>query len=191
MPDGWELAIFIHIVAVFTLGGTAAVSDSTYAMMRHARTVQEVRLWGSLGRILSQFFVFPITAVTLILSGAYLVDKLGYDWDEGWILFSLIAVLAGSFLGMTVITPRMKAIGEAAGPAPDGPVPDEVTERLNDPLLYGATNANLLIVVGIMWNMTVRPDTLGALLSVLILGGLGMASGLTRLQSASDEAMPS
>jgi NADH:ubiquinone oxidoreductase subunit 6 (subunit J) len=71
MPHGWEIGLFIHIIDVFALGGAVFVSFATFSMMRRAKTVQEVRVWARLGRVLSQYYVLPACAVVLILSGAY------------------------------------------------------------------------------------------------------------------------
>lgn len=188
MPDNWEIAIFVHVVGVFALGGATAVSFSTYAMMRSAQTVQEVRVWASLGRVLSQYFVFPITALVLILSGAYLVEELNYAWSEGWIGFSAIAVVGASVVGAMVITPRMKAIGMAAGPAPEGAVPEGITRLLKDPILFGAMHANAMTAIAIVWNMAVRPEDAQALLVILSLAGLGAATGVVGLQHGARSA---
>jgi hypothetical protein len=176
MPDGWQIGFFIHILAVFALGGALAVSFGTYSMMRHAKLVQEVRTWAGLGRILSQFQVLPAVALVLLLSGAYLVDKLNREWSDGWIGFSALALVVATAVGFTVITPRMKAVGMNAGPAPDGPVPAAVSTVLNDPVLFGAIHMNLMLAIGIIWNMTIKPGDAGALLTLIILGGLGAAS---------------
>jgi len=185
MPDGWELGLFIHIIAVFALGGAIAVSFATYSMMRRAGTVQEIRVWAGLGRILSEFYVFPVTALVLLLSGAYLMDKFdaAYDWTDGWVLFSLLALLVAVAVGGFVITPGMKAIGMKAGPSPDGPVPQEITRMLNEPMLFAATHMNMMIAIGIIWNMAVKPGDLQALLVLVVLAAVGAGAAYPRMQA--------
>ena len=126
MPEGWEIALFIHIVAVFALGGALIGQVLGFTMMRAAATVQEVRMWGAPGRLLTQYYVAPITALVLLLSGGYMVSEFDLEWSDGWIGFSALALIAAVAVGLLFITPRMKAIGGAAGPAPDGPVPASV-----------------------------------------------------------------
>ncbi|MBI5288239.1 MAG: hypothetical protein HY873_04635 [Chloroflexi bacterium] len=177
MPEGWQVGIFIHVLAVFALGGGLAISFATFEMMRHARTVQEVRVWSGLGRILSQYQVLPATALVLLLSGGYLVSELNEEWSDLWISFSALALVAASGVGLLVITPRMQAIGRAAGPAPDGPVPAGIMAQLRDPVLFGAILANDFTSIAIVWNMTIQPGSAGAVLSIVILAGLGAAAG--------------
>lgn len=182
MPEGWQIGIFIHIVAVFVLGGATAVALVTSTMMRAADTVQEVRFWGRPGQLLSQYQVFPATALVLLVSGGYLVNELDEEWGDGWIAFSAIALIAAVLIGLVVITPRMKAIGMAAGQAPDGPVTGDLARLLHDPIVLGAMHGNAMVAVAIIWNMTVDPGTVGALLSLLILVGLGWATAYPAYQ---------
>lgn len=87
MPEGYEVGLFIHIMGVFALAGASTVGFATFSMMRRAKTVQEVRVWAGLGRILSQYYVFPIAALILILSGGYIISKFDsvFSWSDGWI----------------------------------------------------------------------------------------------------------
>ncbi len=48
MPNSYELALFIHILGVFTVAGALATFVLIIAMMRRAKDVQEVRLWGGI-----------------------------------------------------------------------------------------------------------------------------------------------
>jgi hypothetical protein len=176
MPEAAQIGLFIHIVAVFGLGSASGISVAVFTMMQRAKTVQELRVWGSLGALLSKYYVFPALGLLLLLSGAYLVDKVGEEWSEGWIGISAVALIAAVAAGFFVNTPRLKAIGMAAGPAPDGPVPASITEQLNDPVLVAVSRALPLTAVAIAWNMTVHPGMAGALLSIVILAGIGAAS---------------
>lgn len=54
MPEDYQIGLFIHLLGVFVLGAATGTSFATFSMMRRAKTVQEVRVWGGLGRILSQ-----------------------------------------------------------------------------------------------------------------------------------------
>lgn len=176
MPEGYEIGLFLHLLGVFLLGGAALVSFAVFSMMRRAATVQEVRVFGGLGRILSQHYVLPILGAWMIVTGLYLVGEFELDITDGWIFWSIIAVLVAIANGLANITPRMKAIGGEAGPAPDGPVPASITDKLNDPFLFGGMHFNLLLTVGIIWNMVMAPGWFGSLLALIIFGGIGAGS---------------
>lgn len=178
MPEGYEIGLFLHLVGVFALGGGVMVSFAVFSMMRRAQTVQEVRIFGGLGRILSQYYVLPILGAWMILTGLYLVGELSerFDVTDGWILWSLLAVIIAIVNGLVNITPRMKAIGGDAGPAPDGPVTASITDKLNDPILFAAIHFNLLLIIGITWNMVMKPGMFGSLLALVIFGAIGAAA---------------
>lgn len=188
MPEGYEIGLFIHLFGVFALGAATGTSFAAFSMMRRAKTVQEVRVWGGLGRILSQYHVAPAAAGVLILSGAYLVSEFNLEWTDGWIGLSAIAVIAAVVIGYTLITPRMKAIGATAGPAADGPVSASITDKLADPILFGAIHGNLLISMAIIWNMTTKPGAFGSLAALVILGGLGWAAAYPLYQRQQQRA---
>jgi hypothetical protein len=191
MPHDYEWGLFFHLLGVFALGGAVLVSFATFSMMRRSGTVQELRTWGGLGRILSQYFIIPAAALELLLSGAYLVDKFNLEWTDGWIGWSVIALVAATAVGFAVITPRMKQIGAAVGPAPDGPVPASITSKLNDPILFGAIHMNLMLAIGIIYNMTTKPGGVGSFLALVILGALGAAAAFPLYQRQQREAAAS
>lgn len=178
MPQDYQWGLFFHLGGVIALAAATGITYSTFAMMRRAKTVQEVRIWGALGRILAQYHVHPLVALELVLSGAYLVDQFHLDWTTGWILFPLIAVFAASAVGALIITPRMKAIGMTAGPAPDGPVSPPLEARLHDPVLLAGVHVNILLTVAIVWDMVTKPGDATALLWIVAAAALGVVSAL-------------
>lgn len=182
MPEAAQIGLFIHIIAVFALGGATAISLVTFTMIRRAKTVQEVRFWGGLGRLLTQYQVFPAIGLVLLLSGAYLVDKVNEEWSEGWIGLSALALIIAVAVGFFVISPRMKAVGMAAGPAPDGPVPDAVTAQVNDPVLFASVHGNMMATLAIIWNMTTHPGTAGALIALVLFVAIGAGSAYPMYQ---------
>jgi hypothetical protein len=183
MPSAdYQWGLFFHLAGVIALACATAITYSTFTMMRRAKTVQEVRIWGTLGRIVAQFQVHPIVALELVLSGAYLVDQFHLDWTTGWILFPLITVFVASANGALIISPRMKAIVMTAGPAPDGPVPPRLTARLHDPVLLAAEHANIMMTVAIVWDMATKPGDTAALLWIVAASAVGVASALPAYQ---------
>jgi hypothetical protein len=176
MPEAEQVGLFIHIIAVFALGGATAISLVVLTMMRRAKTVQEIRHWGGLGALLSKYYVFPALGLVLLLSGGYLVNKVNEEWSEGWIGVSAIALIAAVIVGYVVNTPRFRAIGMAAHGAPDGPVPASIAEKLNAPVLVATVHALSMTSVAIVWNMTTQPGTVGAFLAIVVLAAIGAAS---------------
>ncbi len=182
MPEAAQVGLFIHFIGVFALGGATAISLVVLTMIQRAKTVQEIRHWGSLGALLSTYYVFPVLGLILLLSGSYLVDKIGEEWGEGWIGVSAVALIAAVAIGFFVNTPRFKGIGMGAQQAPDGPVPPALSEKINDPVLVGAVYGLSMTALGIVWNMTIQPGNAGALLAIVIFAGAGAAAGVLTAQ---------
>lgn len=182
MPEAEQIAIFIHLVGLAVLAGAMGLEIAIITMMRRAKGVQELRVWAGLGKIIDDFKLMPGAVVVLILSGGYLVDKAGEEWGDGWISFSLLAVIVATAAGLAVIAPRFKSIGTAASSASDGPVPPAIASQVNDPLLIAAVHGNAGLLVGIIWNMTIRPGSVGALLAVVLLAAVGVAAAYPAYQ---------
>lgn len=174
MPHAWEFAIFIHIVAVAGLFGAATTDIVLLSMMRRAKTVQELRMWSAAAETIER--VFPVPVVLLLLSGGYLVDKLNLSFSDGWIGWSALALLATVPIGYFVNARRVMAIGSAAKSAPDGPLPAPLAGQAADPVLFGAAHAMALGAVGIIWNMTTKPNGFEAFIIIVLGYAIGAAS---------------
>jgi len=175
MPEAEQIGMFVHFIGLAVLAGGMGLELAMIIMMRRAKGVHELRTWAGLGQALDDYKVMPAAVLVLILSGGYLVNKAGEEWSEGWIGFSTLAVVIASAIGMLVIVPRLKSVGAAAGPAPDGPVPPAIAEKVNDPILIAAVHGNAMMAVAIIWNMATHPGSLGALLTIVLLAAIGVA----------------
>lgn len=177
MPEGYEIGLLFHFIGLFALGAGIAVEWAVLLMMQRSKSVQELRMWGELRRITGEIPVPAIASLVLLLSGGYLVTEFDIEWSEGWVLFSLIALLIASGIGGGVIGARLKSVGADAESAPDGAVPAGITSKLHDPVLLGSIYLNNMLALGIVWNMVMKPDTFVALLVLVVLGGVGAAIG--------------
>ena len=182
MPEAEQIAIFIHLVGLAVLAGGMGLEIAIITMMRRAKGVQELRVWAGLGKIIDDFKLMPAAVLVLVLSGGYLVDKAGEEWSEGWISFSLLAVIVATAAGIAVIAPRINSISTTAGAAPDGPVPPAIAGQINDPLLIASIHGNAMLLVAIIWDMSIRPGSLGAILAVVLLAAVGVATAYPAYQ---------
>jgi hypothetical protein len=76
----------------------------------------------------------------------------------------------------------MNAIHHATDDAPDGPVPQSVAALVNDPALFATVHALLLVMIGIMWNMTTKPGGTEAFLTLAIAVAIGIGSAYPLLK---------
>jgi uncharacterized membrane protein len=186
MPDGWEVAIFIHIIGVFAMAGGATMFFVLFAMMRRASTAQEVRGLAALAAIVEK--AFPAAAVVLLLSGGYIVSDRDLDWSSGWINMSALALILATAIGVLVNGRKTSAVRAAAEAAPDGPVSEDLSAVIEDPVLFGAVNALMLVVVAILWNMTTKPGAIQASLVIAIGAAAGAASAYPMYQRRQEDA---
>jgi uncharacterized membrane protein len=156
------------------MAGSATTVLLVFSMMRRATTVQEVRVLARLGSLVEK--VFPAASLVLLLSGAYLVNELGWHWSDGWVSWSALALIIATAIGGLVNAPRMNAIHKASDAAPDGPVPSSLSSLLNDPILFGSIHALSLVVLAIIWNMTTKPGGVEAFLAIVLLAAIGAGS---------------
>ncbi|MBI5285623.1 MAG: DUF2269 family protein [Chloroflexi bacterium] len=186
MPHGWEVAIFVHILGVFAMAGGATMFMVLFGMMRRAANVQEVRVLASVSTVIDK--VFPVAAVVLLLSGGYIVSDRDLHWSSGWINVSALALIIMTAIGAVVNHPKTNAVRAAAEAAPDGPVPENLSALIEDPVLFGAVHVVMLVVVAILWNMTTKPGGIQAFLVIAILAAVGAASAYPRYQRQREQA---
>ncbi len=176
MPDGLQIGLFIHLSAVFVAAGTSTTFILVLSMMRRARTVHDIRTFSTLGGLAEH--LFPFATLVLLLSGAYLVDKFGASWGDGWVNTSAIALVLMAVGALKINTLKMNDIHHAAESAPDGPVPRELAAMVADPLLFAVTHAITIGMLGIIWNMTTKPGDAEAGIVILVSAIVGAGSAV-------------
>lgn len=184
MPDGLQIGLFIHLSAVFVAAGTSTTFILVLSMMRRARTVQDIRTFSTLGGLAEH--AFPFATLVLLLSGAYLVDKFGAAWGDGWINTSAIALVLMAVGALKINTLKMNEIHHAAESAPDGPVPRELAALVADPLLFAVTHAITIGMLGIIWNMTTKPGDAEAGIVIVISALVGAGSAVPMISRRRD-----
>ena len=122
--------------------------------------------------------MFPISMILVILAGIYMVEDGDIGWSTGWMNTSLIALIIMGAGGGMLMTPRVGAIRKAADAAPDGPVPADITSKINDPILWGTLHAFTLALFAIIWNMTTKPGDAQAGIIILLAFVIGAASAI-------------
>jgi hypothetical protein len=173
MPTGYDFALFLHLLGVFAIAGAAVTELVCMSMMRRANTVQDIRPWASVGGMIEK--IFPVAAIVLLLTGGYMTGKL-WDWGDGWINVSATALIVGAIAGFAIDGRRVDAISSAAETARDGAIPADLAARTHDPILFGTAHALILMLLGIIWNMTTKPGDAQAGIVVVIAVLVGAAS---------------
>ena len=177
----YEVVKSLHILALGFGFAVAGVAHSTLFRTRAASTMQQVRERLHVLDKVGPFF--GIAALMLIIFGAYMVqnppaDRDDIGWDQGWVLTSLISLIAVEAVGGLVIGRGVKAmLGKLEGAA-DGPVTADTRAVLADKPVWLASHATTAVIMSIVFIMVAKPSTAGAIVTVVIGAVVGLVSAV-------------
>src|SRR3972149_11006338 len=116
----YPLAVFLHVVS--DAGVFIAVGVTLYglAALRQAGRVEQVRPIVAL--VLRAERIYSLAGPLLILSGLFLTLR-AWPWTTGWIAAAFGSVVLILPFGPILVSPRLAAVGRAAGGWPGGPPP--------------------------------------------------------------------
>jgi hypothetical protein len=97
---------------------------------------------------------------------AYLTSDTS-TWSTPWIDVSIAGLALVTVQGPLVAGPRAKLLRRALDENAVGPLDERARRLTRDPALWIVILANPGIVLGITWDMTVKPGTAGAIAAVL------------------------
>jgi ABC-type bacteriocin/lantibiotic exporter with double-glycine peptidase domain len=171
----YNIALFLHVsgaIGYFVGMGTWLFG---FAAMRRAQRVEQVRaltnLTGRLGPL------FGISVLLILVTGLYMAIT-AWAFSTGWIPVALVSLILIAPLGTALMEPRRRAIARLAQEASDGPLPQELEQRIHDPILGTALQTVTILLLGIVFLMTNKPELTLSLIVMAVALVLGLASGL-------------
>jgi hypothetical protein len=179
----FSLALFFHFVGLIALFVGYGLEWIVSAFLRGATTTDQVRAWLRVYRT-----SLPVSGpglLVLILSGGYLAQVSG-AMKNGWLSASFIAIFLALVIGFVLILPRMKAI-RAALPEGSAALPANATALLRAPGLPTLIRVRAMLALGIVYLMTVKPDTF---VSSLLALGVAIVLGLLASASTFSKSKP-
>jgi hypothetical protein len=194
------IALFLHIASLLAAFGAAGIMLVCTLKLRAAKTGAEAFPWGMLAGKTPR--VFPIASLGLFLTGAYMTSKAPGDawgWGSGWIIASLVGLIAINIEGAVLGGRHGKEMSEAFRENGPGPLSDHVRELTNSRIGWILTIASPALVLGALWNMLTgaqgSPPSLGhAFLNVAVAWAIGAGIGLwiqSKAPARAPEAAPS
>jgi hypothetical protein len=180
----YSLALFFHFLGLAMLFAGYGLEWIVSAFLRGATSADQVRAWLRVYRT-----SLPVSGpglLVLILSGGYLAQVTG-AMKNGWMSASLIAIVLALGTGFMFILPRVKAI-RAALPEGSAALPANATAVLRAPGLPTLIRVRAMMALGIVYLMTVKPDTflssLLVLAAAIALGLLASAPAFSKSKAA-------
>ena len=171
----YSILLFLHIVGALGLFASLAVEQAGLLNLRRASTTAQAREWLSLFRALGR--IQGPSAVTLLATGLYMMTT---RWShQAWAGLGLVGMVLMAIIGAVVTGRRMKAIGRAV-PEGDGPLSAALRERFEDPALWTSALVRVALALGIVFNMSVKPTTGGAVAALVVAIGFGLGAARLR-----------
>jgi hypothetical protein len=164
-------ALFIHVSGVATLFAGSGLELFQVGWLRRARTVGEVQMAERIESVLK--ILLPIAGTMIVASGLFMLIK-GWSWSAHWAEVA-IGALALAGIPSSLFTRRVQRILRAAQDAPPGPLSERLRAQIMDPVLLASVWALVAIGVGILYVMAVKPETIEAIIAVLVAVALAIA----------------
>jgi hypothetical protein len=174
----YQIVLYIHLLALLLATGTATIVHLGDLSMRRAQTLSEAGRWGLL--IKRSVIAFPIAAVVLFGSGAYMVSDV-WSWSTPWVLAAICGLAAIMLMGDLVNGRNARKVGEAIGGTlarqGDGPLTDEIVALLENPVSIAASFAPTVLMLGVVYVMTAKPGAGGSAATLLVCVAVAAAMG--------------
>jgi hypothetical protein len=194
------IALFLHLASLLAAFGAAGIMLVCNLKLRAAKTGADAFTWGMVAGKTPR--VFPIASVALFVTGAYMTSKApgdAWSWSSGWIIASLVGLIAINIEGAILGDRHGKEMREAFKANGPGPLSDHVREVANSRVGWILTIASPALVLGAVWNMLTgaqgNPPSLGhAFLNVAVAWVIGAGIGLwiqSKAPAGAPEAAPS
>ena len=166
----YSISLFLHISGALGLFTGIGIELAALAGLRRATTSTQVREWttllGTLRRIVAP------SMVLLLATGIHLA--IARRAHEAWLVAGLLGVVAMAGIGRGLIRGRVRAIAQAMTTA-DSSLSPALRDRIHDPVLHVAAWLRVAFGVGIVFDMTVKPDTPLAVAALAVTLAIGAA----------------
>ncbi len=162
----YTLALFVHILGAIGLFVAVGLIVVAFVRMRQAATLEQVREWAAVANVAGKSMIF-ISLV--ILAPALYMVMLAWGFATPWVMASLITFVVLSIMGATMNGRNIERIVVLAQASSSDFIPSELRARLLAPQLWLSEGIRLMLLLGILSLMTIKPDIL---FSVLILVGM-------------------
>jgi hypothetical protein len=179
----YATVLFLHFVGLIGLFIGYGLEWVASSALRRAITGDQARTWLGVYRL-----SLPISGpavLLLILTGGYLASVIN-AMKQGWLFASILAIVIALLMGFMLLMPRMKDI-RASLPEGSAPLSAEVLARVRQPFIVTLVRIRTTLAVGIVYLMTNKPETSGALITLcvaILIGVLFAAPTFAKRQSA-------
>jgi hypothetical protein len=172
----FDFVLFLHIAVVLFAISLAGVLHVAEHQASRATTVAELRV---VSRPYKYGVLFAPVVILLLGLGMWLVhlSKGEFHVGDGWAWTAIVALGLLFLAGPTVMGRHAVALKNALADLPDGPVSPEVHALVMQRASWVVGNASTTLALGVVFNMTTKPSTGGAILVLVIATAVGALLG--------------
>jgi hypothetical protein len=182
----YSVALFLHILGAFGLVATFTVQALGLISLRRAVTREDALA----GLRVIQFnrFIAPGAMALILVPGLYMMAT---TWGfRGWIIAGLGGLLLIGLIGGFGTGMRMARLGPALGRSTPGALGAELRRAVQDRTLVIALAAQVGIVIGVLFVMSVKPPGVVSAIVIVIAAGLGAAATQLSRGGRTNEVRP-
>lgn len=154
--DAYSVVLTIHLLALVLAAMASAVAFYAALRLRRVTTVPEAAEWGRL--VASVVPAFPIATLTLFGSGAYMTQA-EWTWGTPWIDAGLAGIGLIVICGSGIEATRGRQLKHELVSAG---MSTRAVRLLRDPYAWSAKMTTLTLMVGVVFVMTTKPDSLAS-----------------------------
>ena len=173
--DTYHVVLYLHLLSLLLAIAAAGIVGACLFGLRRAQTLAEAAPWGMLAGKTGR--AFPLAILGLFATGAYMTSDV-WSWSTDWIVVSIVGLALIALQGPVLAEPRKKALQRALIDNGPGPLGDEARRMTRDPILWIVAYTNPAIALGVVWNMTQKPGTAGAIAAIVVAYAVGAAVAL-------------
>jgi hypothetical protein len=161
MMSLYSIALFLHIVGALGFFAGLGVEWATVLQIRRATTAEQVGEYMNLSGSLQR--VGMISMLTLVAAGIYMMAT-AWGWIA-WLIVSFAAIVLMMVLMRVISIPGMRGIQQVAS-TEKGVLSPAFQVQLRQPMLWVGIQSRVIMGLGIVFLMTVKPDLVGSLITV-------------------------
>jgi len=165
----YTVILFLHLLGVVVSFIGFGIEWTMTSLFRQAETAEQARSWLRVYKVAP-----PLTGPglgLLILTGGYLGGVM-HMMSQAWLQISLIVIVVAFLQGILIHVPRLRAIREAIAGG-DSRLTDDARLKLANKALFTSVRLRMMLVLGIVYLMTVKPALSTSLVVVAVALGLG------------------
>jgi hypothetical protein len=166
----YNIVLFLHIFGAIVMFVAVGITLLAMISMLHSTETEGIRNWSALAVKLDG--LLPFSVILILLPGLYLVIST-WGWGNGWVDFSLAALIIMTLMGPIINLSRLKAILKVANDETNESPSQGLLEKVRDRVLWNSVSIMTMLTVAILFLMTLKLSMVGSIITfvaAIILG---------------------